>query len=63
MAAAQAPLRAELEVTEWHTPDPAFFSVCSLGFETGDFVGAAAATARLAGPLHAGRERAVCRRV
>jgi len=38
MAAAQAPLRAELEVTEWHTPDPAFFSVCSLAFETGDFV-------------------------
>jgi [acyl-carrier-protein] S-malonyltransferase len=38
MAAAQAPLRAELEATEWHTPHPAFFSVCSLGFETGDFV-------------------------
>ena len=38
MAAAQAPLRAELEATEWHTPDPAFFSVCSLAFETGDFV-------------------------
>jgi [acyl-carrier-protein] S-malonyltransferase len=38
MAAAQAPLRAELEATEWQTPDPAFFSVCSLAFETGDFV-------------------------
>ena len=38
MAAAQAPLRAELEATEWRTPDPAFFSVCSLAFETGDFV-------------------------
>lgn len=38
MAAAQAPLRAELEATEWHMPDPAFFSVCSLEFETGDFV-------------------------
>jgi [acyl-carrier-protein] S-malonyltransferase len=38
IAAAQAPLRAELEVTEWHTPDPAFFSVCSLEFETGDFI-------------------------
>jgi [acyl-carrier-protein] S-malonyltransferase len=38
MAAAQTPLRAELEVTEWHTPDPAFFSVCSLDFETGGFV-------------------------
>ena len=38
MAAAQAPLRAELEATEWHTPDPAFFSACSLAFENGDFV-------------------------
>ena len=38
IAAAQAPLRAELEVTEWHTPDPAFFSACSLAFENGDFV-------------------------
>ena len=38
MAAAQAPLRAELEATEWHTPDPAFFSVCSLELETGDFI-------------------------
>jgi [acyl-carrier-protein] S-malonyltransferase len=38
MAAAQAPLRAELEATDWHTPDPAFFSACSLKFETGDFV-------------------------
>ncbi|MEI6450383.1 MAG: ACP S-malonyltransferase [Actinomycetes bacterium] len=38
MAAAQAPLRAALEATAWHTPDPAFFSVCSLRFETGDFV-------------------------
>ena len=38
IAAAQAPLRAELEATVWHTPDPAFFSACSLEFETGDFV-------------------------
>ena len=38
MAAAQAPLRAALEATEWYTPDPAFFSACSLAFETGDFV-------------------------
>ena len=38
MAAAQAPLRAELEATEWQAPDPAFFSVCSLEFESGDFV-------------------------
>jgi [acyl-carrier-protein] S-malonyltransferase len=38
IAAAQAQLRAELETTEWRTPDPAFFSVCSLAFEAGDFV-------------------------
>lgn len=38
MAAAQTPLRAELEATGWGTPDPAFFSVSSVGFETGDFV-------------------------
>jgi [acyl-carrier-protein] S-malonyltransferase len=38
IAAAQAPLRLELEATTWHTPHPAFYSVCSLAFETGDFV-------------------------
>ena len=38
IAAAQAPLRAELATTAWRTPDPAFFSACSLEFETGDFV-------------------------
>jgi [acyl-carrier-protein] S-malonyltransferase len=38
MAAAEAPLRAELEKTAWRTPDPAFFSACSLEFESGDFV-------------------------
>jgi len=38
IAAAQAPLRAELEKTAWRTPSPAFFSACSLEFETGDFV-------------------------
>jgi [acyl-carrier-protein] S-malonyltransferase len=38
IAAAQAPLRAELEATEWRMPDPVFFSTCSLDFETGDFV-------------------------
>lgn len=38
IAAAQAPLRAELEQTEWHTPHPAFFSVCTSRFESGDFV-------------------------
>ena len=38
MAAAQAPLRAELETTAWQAPDPAFFSVCSLAFESEDFV-------------------------
>ncbi len=34
VASAQAPLREELERTEWATPDPAFFSVCSVAFET-----------------------------
>jgi [acyl-carrier-protein] S-malonyltransferase len=38
IAGAQAPLRTELEATAWHTPDPAFYSACSLEFETGDFV-------------------------
>ena len=38
IAAAQAPLRAELEKTAWCTLDPAFFSACSLEFESGDFV-------------------------
>jgi [acyl-carrier-protein] S-malonyltransferase len=38
MVPAQAPLRAELERTPWRTPDPAFFSVGSVAFETGDFV-------------------------
>ena len=31
------PLRDEFERTEWRTPDPAFFSGCSVAFETGDF--------------------------
>jgi [acyl-carrier-protein] S-malonyltransferase len=38
MADAQAPLRAELEATGWGTPNPLFFSVSRVGFETGDFV-------------------------
>jgi [acyl-carrier-protein] S-malonyltransferase len=37
MESALAPLRTELERTEWQTPDPAFYSVCSLSFETGGF--------------------------
>ena len=31
------PLREEFERTEWDTPDPAFFSGCTVRFETGDF--------------------------
>jgi [acyl-carrier-protein] S-malonyltransferase len=31
------PLREEFERTEWSTPDPAFFSGCSVDFETGGF--------------------------
>ena len=31
------PLKQEFERTEWMTPDPAFFSGCSVGFETGGF--------------------------
>ncbi len=38
VAAAQAPLREELERTAWHTPSPAFFSACSVEFESADFV-------------------------
>ncbi|MFA4965583.1 MAG: ACP S-malonyltransferase [Thermoleophilia bacterium] len=38
IAAAQGPLRAELEKTGWHTPKPAFFSVCTSRFESGDLV-------------------------
>ena len=38
MAPAQAPLRIELERTPWSTPEPAFFSVTSVAFETGGFI-------------------------
>ena len=38
IASAQAPLRAELEATEWAVPDPAFFSVSEVGFVDGGFV-------------------------
>jgi [acyl-carrier-protein] S-malonyltransferase len=31
------PLRDELERTAWSAPDPAFFSACSVGFETAGF--------------------------
>jgi [acyl-carrier-protein] S-malonyltransferase len=31
------PLREEFERTEWHTPDPAFFSGCTVKYESGDF--------------------------
>jgi len=34
VASALVPLKQELERTTWHTPEPAFFSVCSVGFET-----------------------------
>lgn len=34
---ALAPLRAELERITWKTPEPRFFSACSLSFETGGF--------------------------
>ena len=34
---ALAPLKEEFERTRWDTPDPAFFSGCSVGFETGGF--------------------------
>ncbi len=38
IASAQAPLREELERTRWDTPEPQFFSACSVRFEAGDFV-------------------------
>lgn len=31
------PLREEFDRTEWHTPDPAFFSGCTVRFEDGGF--------------------------
>ncbi len=31
------PLREEFERTEWHIPDPAFFSGCTVKYESGDF--------------------------
>lgn len=31
------PLREEFECTEWHTPDPKFFSGCTVRYESGDF--------------------------
>jgi [acyl-carrier-protein] S-malonyltransferase len=33
------PLREEFERTAWRTPDPAFFSGCSVAFETDSFPG------------------------
>jgi [acyl-carrier-protein] S-malonyltransferase len=35
---AVAPLRVELERTPWREPDPAFFSPCSVAFESAGFV-------------------------
>ena len=32
-------LKDALEATPWHAPDPAFFSACTVGFESGDFAG------------------------
>ena len=34
---ALAPLREEFENTDWRTPDPRFFSGCTVRYETGDF--------------------------
>jgi [acyl-carrier-protein] S-malonyltransferase len=34
---ALAPLREEFETTEWRTPDPRFFSGCTVQYEEGDF--------------------------
>ena len=34
---ALGPLKAEFEATPWHTPDPAFFSACTVGFENASF--------------------------
>jgi [acyl-carrier-protein] S-malonyltransferase len=31
------PLREEFESTDWHTPDPKFFSGCTVQYEAGDF--------------------------
>jgi [acyl-carrier-protein] S-malonyltransferase len=31
------PLREEFDRTEWHIPDPAFFSGCTVKYESGDF--------------------------
>ncbi len=31
------PLKQELETTTWRTPEPAFFSACSVGFESAGF--------------------------
>ena len=45
------PLREEFERTEWRTPDPAFFSGCSVPLRDRRLQRAAAGAARLAGPL------------
>lgn len=37
VASALEPLRDELEQTEWHTPEPAFFSACTVRFESTGF--------------------------
>ena len=47
------PLREEFDRTEWRTPDPAFFSGCTVALRERRLQRAAAGAARLAGPLHA----------
>ena len=56
-----APARSS-SAPRWRTPDPAFFSGCSVGFETGGFhTRFLQRAARLAGPLLAVGEHVVCR--
>ncbi len=54
------PLREEFERTEWHTPDPAFFSGCTVRFESGDFGELLQRQLDLPGTLQPVRENLVC---
>ena len=54
------PLREEFERTEWRTPDPAFFSGCTVRYETDRLRSPAAGAAHLARALQPVGEDPVC---
>jgi len=63
IAAAQAPLRAELEKTAWRTPEPGVLLGLQRRVRERRVRGVALAPAGLAGPLHRVCEQTVCGRL